>query len=142
MRFMLIVKSNPESEAGQMPSQRFLEEMGKFNEEMVRAGILLAGEGLMPSSEGARVKLSGSKRTVVDGRFSESKELVAGFWLIQVHSLEEAIERTKRCPDPDGDGAEIEVRRVSELEDFADALTPELRAQEERLRSELEQQTR
>lgn len=137
MRFMVIVKANAASEAGEMPSERLLTEMGKFNEELVKAGVLLAGEGLHPSSRGTRVRFSGSKREVVDGPFSETKELVAGFWLIQVKSKEEAIEWVKRIPNPDGDDSEVEIRQVFESEDFGEAFTPELRAQEERLRAEV-----
>jgi hypothetical protein len=137
MRFMLIVKADANSEAGVMPSQELLTEMGKYNEELVKAGVLLAGEGLHPSSKGARVKFSGSKRTVVDGPFPEAKELVAGFWLIEVKSKEEAIEWVKRCPNPTGGESEIEIRQVFEAEDFGAEFTPELRQQEERLRAEV-----
>ena len=137
MRFMVIIKADERSEAGEMPSERLLTEMGKYNEQLVKAGVLLAGEGLHPSSRGARVKLSGSKRTVVDGPFSETKELVAGFWLIQVSSKEEAIEWAKRIPNPDGADAEVEVRQVFEAEDFGAEFTPELREQERRLRTEI-----
>ena len=137
MRFMVIVKANAASEAGEMPSERLLTEMGKYNEELVKAGVLLAGEGLHPSFRGTRVRFSGSKREVVDGPFSETKELVAGFWLIQVKSKEEAIEWVKRIPNPDGDDSEVEIRQVFESEDFGEAFTPELRAQEERLRAEV-----
>jgi len=137
MRFMVIIKADPSFEAGEMPSERFLTEMGKYNEELVRAGVLLAGEGLHPSSKGARVRFSGSKRTVVDGPFTETKELVAGFWLIQVTSKEEAIEWAKRIPNPDGVDAEIEIRQVFEPEDFGAEFTPELREQERRLRAEV-----
>jgi hypothetical protein len=137
MRFMLIVKADANSEAGVMPSQELLTEMGKYNEELVKAGVLLAGEGLHPSSKGARVKFSGSKRTVVDGPFPETKELVAGFWLIEVKSKEEAIEWVKRCPNPMDSESEIEIRQVFEAEDFGAELTPELRQQEERLRAEV-----
>jgi hypothetical protein len=136
MRFMLMIKANRDSEAGVMPSEQLLTEMGKFNEEMARAGIMLAGEGLHPSSKGARVKFSGSKRTVVDGPFAETKELVAGFWLIEVKSKEEAIEWVKRVPNPTGEEGEIEIRQVFETEDFGDAATPEIRAQEQRLREQ------
>ena len=135
MRFMLIVKADANSEAGVMPSQELLTEMGKYNEELVKAGVLLAGEGLHPSSKGARVKFSGAKRTVVDGPFPETKELVAGFWLIEVKSKEEAIEWVKRCPNPMEGESEIEIRQVFEAEDFGAELTPELREQEERLRA-------
>ena len=137
MRFMVIIKADERSEAGEMPSERLLTEMGKYNEQLVKAGVLLAGEGLHPSSRGARVKLSGSKRTVVDGPFSETKELVAGFWLIQVSSKDEAIEWAKRIPNPDGADAEVEVRQVFEAEDFGAEFTPELREQERRLRTEI-----
>ncbi|MGH8075890.1 MAG: YciI family protein [Lysobacter sp.] len=137
MRFMVMIKANNDTEAGVMPSQELLTEMGKYNEELVKAGVLLAGEGLQPSSKGARVRFSGAKRTVIDGPFSETKELVAGFWLIQVKSLEEAIEWVKRCPNPTGDESEIEIRQVFEAEDFGAEFTPELRAQEERLRAQV-----
>ena len=134
MRFMILVKADKNSEAGVMPSTKLLAEMGKFNEELVKAGILLAGEGLQPSSKGARVKFSGTKRIVTDGPFAESKELVAGFWLWQVKSKAEAIEWVKRCPMEAG--AEIEIRQVFEIEDFGEAATPEIRAREERLRAQ------
>lgn len=137
MRFMLIIKATPESEAGKMPSTELLEAMGKFNEELVNAGVLLAGEGLHPSSRGARVHFSGNKRTVIDGPFSETKELIAGFWLIQVKSLDEAIEWVKRCPNPMESDSDIEIRRVFEMEDFGAELTPELREQEERVAGKL-----
>ena len=133
MRFMVIVKADKDSEAGVLPSQELLTEMGKYNEELVKAGVLLAGEGLHASSKGARVRFSGSKRTVVDGPFTESKELIAGFWLIQVKSKDEAIEWAKRIPF---EGGEVEIRQVFEAEDFGPALTPELREQEERLRAQ------
>ncbi|HYD53582.1 MAG TPA: YciI family protein [Gemmatimonadaceae bacterium] len=136
MRFMLIVKATPDSEAGILPSTEELEAMGKFNEELVRAGVLLAGEGLHPSSRGARVRFVGAERQVVDGPFAETKELIAGFWLVQVKSREEAIEWVKRCPNPMRGESEIEIRQVFEAEDFGEALTPELRAQEDRLRAE------
>jgi hypothetical protein len=135
MRFMIIVKASPESEAGKMPSEKLLTEMGKFNEELVKAGVMLAGEGLHPSSKGVRVQFSGDKRTVVDGPFAETKELIAGFWLIQVKSKEEAIEWVKRCPNPMESDSEIEIRQVFEAEDFGAEFTPELRAQEEQLRA-------
>jgi hypothetical protein len=139
MRFMVIVKATAKSEAGEMPSERMLTEMGKFNEELVKAGVLLAGEGLHPSSKGARIRFEGDKRTVIDGPFAETKELIAGFWLIQVNSKEEAIEWMKRVPNPaDGEDGEIEIRQVFEAEDFGDALTPELREQEARLRMQSE----
>ena len=137
MRFMVIVPASKESEAGVLPSGEALVKMGKFNEELVKAGVMLAGEGLHPSSKGARVKFSGEKRTVIDGPFAESKELIAGFWLIQVKSLDEAIEWVKRVPNPTGEEGEIEIRQVFEAEDFGDALTPELREQEERLREQV-----
>jgi hypothetical protein len=141
MRFMVFVKATKESEAGVMPSKQLLTEMGKYNEELVKAGIMLAGEGLHPSSKGVRLRFSGSKRTVIDGPFAETKELVAGFWIWQVKSREEAIEWMKRCPNPTGTGAEteIELRQVFEMDDFLAQFTPELRAQEERLRAETEQ---
>ena len=135
MRFMVMVKASAESEAGVMPSEQLLTEMGKFNEELVKAGVMLAGEGLQPSSKGARVRFSGSERTVIDGPFAETRELVAGFWLLQVKSKEEAIEWIKRCPNPMPGESEIEIRQVFEAEDFGAEFTPELRAQEERLRA-------
>ena len=135
MRFMIIVKANQDSEAGILPSEELLTEMGKFNEELAKAGVLLAAEGLHPSAKGARVKFSGNKPLVIDGPFIETKELIAGFWLWQVKSKEEAIEWVKRCPM--GDGAEIEIRQVFEAEDFGPEFTPELRAQEERIREQL-----
>ena len=136
MRFMVVVKATKNSEAGVMPSEGLLAAMGKFNEELVKAGVMLAGEGLHPSSKGARVKFSNGKRTVIDGPFAETKELIAGFWLWQCKSKEEAIEWVKRCPDPmPGEEAEIEIRQVFEAEDFGAEFTPELRAQEERLRA-------
>jgi hypothetical protein len=137
MRFMVMVKANKDSEAGVMPSEQLLTEMGKYNEELAKAGVLLAGEGLHPSSKGARVKFSGSKRTVIDGPFTETKELVAGFWLWQVKSKEEAIEWVKRCPNPMEGESEIEIRQVFEAEDFGAEFTPELREQEERLRAQM-----
>jgi hypothetical protein len=137
MRFMVIIKANAQSEAGEMPSERLLTEMGKYNEELVKAGVLLAGEGLHPSSKGARVRFSGSKRTVVDGPFAETEQLVAGFWLIQVNSREEAIEWAKRIPNPDGGDSEVEIRQVFEADDFGPELTPELREQENRLRAQV-----
>jgi hypothetical protein len=135
---MILVKATKDSEAGVMPSEQLLTEMGKFNEELVKAGVMLAGEGLHPSSKGARVRFSGSKRTVIDGPFTETKELVAGFWLWQVKSKEEAIEWVKRCPNPMPGESEIEIRQIFEAEDFGAALTPELREQEERLRAKLQ----
>jgi len=137
MRFMVMVKATKESEAGAPPSLRIMEEMGKFNEELMKAGVMLAGEGLQPSSKGARVKFSGTKRTVTDGPFAEAKELVAGFWLWEVKSKEEALEWVKRCPNPFDTDSEIEIRQVYEMDDFGAELTPELRAQEESLRSRL-----
>jgi hypothetical protein len=134
---MVIIKANAQSEAGEMPSERLLTEMGKYNEELVKAGVLLAGEGLHPSSKGARVRFSGSKRTVVDGPFAETEQLVAGFWLIQVNSREEAIEWVKRIPNPDGGDSEVEIRQVFEADDFGPELTPELREQENRLRAQV-----
>ena len=135
MRYMMIVKANSQSEAGVLPTQQELADMGKYNEELVKAGVMLAGEGLQPSSKGVRVEYSGAKRTVVDGPFSETKELIAGFWLIQVKSKEEAIEWAKRVPFTEG---EVELRQVFEAEDFGAEFTPELREQEERLRAQLE----
>jgi len=137
MRFMVMVKADKNSEAGVMPSEQLLADMGKYNEELVRAGVLLAGEGLQPSSKGARVRFSGSKRTVIDGPFAETKDLVAGFWLLQVKSKDEAIEWVKRCPNPMPGESEIEIRQVFEAEDFGAEFTPELRQQEERLRAEI-----
>ncbi|HEX9941351.1 MAG TPA: YciI family protein [Thermoanaerobaculia bacterium] len=134
MRFMVIVKADKNTEAGVLPSEELLAAMGKYNEELVNAGIMLAGEGLQPSSKGARVKFSGAKRTVIDGPFAETKELVAGFWIWQVKSLEEAIEWAKRCPNPTGEEGELEIRQIFEAEDFGDEFTPELREQEERIR--------
>jgi len=137
MRFMIMVKATKDSEAGVMPSEKLLAEMGKFNEELVKAGVMLAGEGLQPSSKGARVRFSGAKRSVIDGPFAETKELVAGFWMWQVKSKAEAIEWVKRCPNPMPGDSEIEIRQVFEAADFGEEFTPELRAQEERLRSKL-----
>jgi hypothetical protein len=134
---MVIVKANKDSEAGVLPKQALLAEMGKFNEELVRAGVLLAGEGLQASSKGKRVRFSGEKRTVTDGPFTETKELIAGFWLWQVRSMEEAVEWVKRCPCPHEGGGEIEIRQVFEAEDFGPELTPELRKQEERQRAQV-----
>jgi hypothetical protein len=135
---MVIVKASPESEAGKMPSTELLAAMGKFNEELVAAGVMLAGEGLHPSSKGKRVRFSGAQRSVVDGPFAETKELIAGYWLWQVKSMEEAVEWVKRCPNPMEGDSDIEIRPVFEAEDFGAELTPELRAQEERLRTQLE----
>ena len=134
MRFMVIVKANKDSEAGMLPTEKELTAMGKFNEELVKAGLMLAGEGLQPSSKGARIKFNGSKRTVTDGPFTETKELVAGFWLLQVKSKEEVIEWIKRAPFMRNE--EVEIRQVFEAEDFGDALTPEIREAEERMRKE------
>jgi hypothetical protein len=136
MRFMILLKADKNTEAGVLPDQKLLTEMGAFNEELVKAGIMLDGEGLQPSSKGARVKFSGDKRTVIDGPFSEAKELVAGFWIWRVKSKAEAIEWVKRCPMPAGADTEIEIRQVFDAEDFGPAFTPELRAQEDRLRAE------
>jgi hypothetical protein len=135
---MVIVKATPESEAGQLPSTELLEAMGKFNEELAKAGIMLAGEGLQPSSKGARVRFKGADRSVVDGPFAETKELIAGFWLWEVRSMEEAIEWVKRCPNPMEGQSEIEIRQVFEADDFGDNLTPELRAAEELLRAQID----
>ena len=138
MRFMILLKANQDTEAGVMPSVELLTAMGKYNDELVKAGVLLAGEGLQASSKGARVKFTGSKRTVIDGPFTETKELVAGFWIFQVKSREEAIEWVKRSPNPfPGSESEIEIRQVFEAEDFGAQFTPELREQEERLRAQL-----
>ena len=135
---MIVVKATKDSEAGVLPDEKLLSDMGKFNEELVKAGVLLAGEGLHPSSKGARVRFSGSTRTVIDGPFAETKELIAGFWLWQVKSKEEAIERVKRCPNPfPGTESEIEIRQVFEAEDFGPEFTPELREQEERQRAQI-----
>ena len=141
MRVMVIIKATANSEAGVMPGEELLTAMGRYNEELVRAGIMLAGEGLHPSSKGKRVRFSGGQKTVVDGPFSETKELIAGFWLWQVTSMEEAVEWVRRCPDPmPGEEAEIEIRPVFEADDFGDEFTPELREQEDHLRAELERQ--
>jgi len=137
MKFVIFVKATKDSEAGVMPTEKMLADMGKYNDELVKAGVMLAGEGLHPSSKGARVKFSGTNRTVVDGPFAETKELVAGFWIWQVKSREEAIEWVKRCPNPMIGDSEIEIRQVFEAEDFGDSFTPELRAQEERLRKKI-----
>ncbi len=137
MRVMVMVKASKQSEAGAMPSEQLLTDMGRFNEELVNAGIMLAGEGLHPSSKGVRVAFSGSKRTVVDGPFAETKELVAGFWLWQVRSMDEAIEWVRRCPNPMPGDSEIEIRPVFEAEDFGAEFTPELREQEQRLREQV-----
>ena len=137
MKFMILLKADRNTEAGKMPDEKLLAEMGKYNEELVKAGVMLAGEGLQPSSRGARVKFSGGTRTVVDGPFSETKELIAGFWMFRCASKEEAIEWVKRCPNPLEGEAEIEIRQVFEADDFGEAFTPELREQEERLRAEM-----
>ena len=135
---MVIVKASKDSEAGVLPSKELLTEMGKFNEELIKAGVMLAGEGLQASSKGARVKFSGKNRTVIDGPFAETKELVAGFWIWKCKSLQEAIEWVKRCPNPHNDGGEIEIRQIFEAEDFGENFTPELREQEGRLAAEME----
>lgn len=136
MRVMVIIKATKDSEAGVMPSEKLLTEMGNFNEELVKAGVMLAGEGLHPSSKGARVRFSGGKRIVTDGPFAETKELIAGYWVWQVKSMEEAIEWVKRCPNPHNEDGEIEIRQVFEMDDFGPEFTPELREQEERLRAQ------
>jgi len=144
MRVMVIIKATPTSEAGTLPTEKMekmLSEMGKFNEELVKAGVMLAGDGLQPSSKGKRVRLSGGKRTVIDGPFAETKELIAGFWIWQVKSMDEALAWVRRCPDPmPGEDAEIELRPIFGPDDFGAELTPELRANEERLRAEIERQ--
>ena len=141
MRFMVIIKADARSEAGIMPSQQLLAEMGKYNEELVKAGIMLAGDGLHPSRSGKRIRFSAGKRTVVDGPFTETKELIAGYWIWQVRSMDEAVEWARRCPDPmPGEDAELEIRPIFEAEDFGEQFTPELRAQEERIRKEMERQ--
>lgn len=137
MRFMAIVKATKASETGEMPSEEQLTAMGNFNQEMVRAGVMLAGERLHPSSTGARVRFSGDRREAIDGPFAETRELIAGFWLLQVRSLDEAVEWIKRSPNPFGSDSEIEIRRVFEAEDFGTGFTPEARAQEDRLRAEI-----
>jgi len=139
MRFMIIIKATKDSEAGVMPSQQLLSEMGTFNEELVQAGVMLAGDGLHPSTKGARVRFSGTRRTVIDGPFAETKELIAGYWLWQCGSKEEAIEWVKRCPNPMPGESEIEIRQVFEAEDFGAEFTPELREQEDRLRAQMAQ---
>src|SRR5262245_12002192 len=137
MRVMVIVKASKTSESGALPDEKILNEMGKFNDELVKAGVMLAGEGLQASSKGKRVRFSGAKRTVIDGPFAETKELIAGFWLWQVKSLEEAVEWVKRCPNPHQEESDIEIRQVFETEDFAEVMTPEMRAKEDRLRAQL-----
>ena len=139
MRVMVIVKADKNTEAGIMPSEQLLREMGNYNEELVKAGIMLAGEGLHPSSKGARIKFSGTNRTVIDGPFAETKELIAGYWMWRVKSMQEAIEWGKRCPNPTGDESVLELRPVFEAEDFGEEFTPELREQEERLRAKAEE---
>ena len=136
MRVIVMVKASPESEAGEMPTTEMFEAMGQFNEELVKAGVMLAGEGLHPSSRGKRIRFSGTERSVIDGPFAETKELVAGFWLWQVKSMDEAVEWARRCPNPMKDGGELEIRPVFEADDFGEAFTPELREQEERLRAQ------
>ncbi len=140
MRVMVVIMANRESEAGVMPSEKLLAGMNDYNEELVKAGMMLAGEGLHPSSKGARVRFSKGKLSVIDGPFAETKELIAGFWIWKVKSLQEAIDWAKRCPNPDGMESEIEIRPVFEAEDFGAEFTPELRAKEERLRSQIEKQ--
>ena len=140
MRVMVIVKATKDSEAGVMPSEQLLADMGKYNEELVKAGIMTAGEGLHPSSKGARIRFSGPKRTVIDGPFAETKELIAGFWLWKVKSMQEAIEWAKRCPNPMPGDSDLEIRPVFEAEDFGAEFTPELREQEDRLHKEMEKQ--
>ena len=138
MRFMIIVKATKDSEAGVMPSEELLTAMGKYNEELANAGVMVAGEGLHPSSNGARVRFSGDQRTVIDGPFAETKELIAGFWIFNVKSKEEAIEWVKKCPNPMPGESEIEIRQIFEAEDFGAEFTPELREQEERIRQQIE----
>lgn len=141
MRFMVIVKASPESEAGQMPSEELLAAMGAYNEELLKAGVMLAGEGLHPSAKGVRVQFSGKNRSVVEGPFAQTRELIAGFWIFQVQSLQEAIDWVKRCPNPMISDSEIEIRQIFEAEDFGESFTPELREQEERLRAQLPNQS-
>jgi hypothetical protein len=136
MKFMVLVKANKDTEAGVMPSTELLEAMGNYNEELVKAGIMKAGEGLHPTSKGARIRFSGKDRTVIDGPFTESKELIAGYWLWEAGSLQEAIEWAKKCPNPTGEDSELEIRQVFDADDFGEAFTPELREQEERLRTQ------
>ena len=138
MRVMAIVKATQDSEAGQMPSEELLAAMGKFNEELAEAGVMVGGEGLHPSSKGARVQFGGGERTVTDGPFAETKELIAGYWILQVDSFEEAVEWIKKCPDPHDEGGEIDIRQIFEAEDFGEELTPELREQEDRVREKAE----
>jgi hypothetical protein len=139
MRFMILIKADKSTESGALPDEKLLTEMGRFNEELVNAGVMLAGEGLHPSSRGARVRFSGDKRTVIDGPFAETKELIAGFWIWRVKSKEEAIEWVKRCPNPTKGESEIEIRQVFEAEDFGAEFTPELREQEDRLRARVDE---
>jgi hypothetical protein len=139
---MVIVKASKETEAGVLPSEQMLAEMGKYNEELVKAGVMQSGEGLQASSKGARVRFSGKKRTVIDGPFAETKELIAGFWIWQVESLAEAIDWAKKCPNPTGEESQLEIRQIFEAEDFGESFTPELRAQEDRLRAELEKKAK
>jgi hypothetical protein len=141
MRVMVMVKANEDSEAGAPPDPQMLEEMGRYNEELVKAGIMLEGEGLLPSSAGVRIQFSGDQRSVVDGPFAESKELIAGYWIWQVRDMDEATEWAKRCPNPTGAESVLELRQVARLEDFGEAVTPEVRERDERLRSELEGQS-
>jgi hypothetical protein len=141
MRVMVLVKANEDTEAGAPPDTEMLNEMGKYNEELVKAGIMLVGEGLLPSSKGARIEFSGDERRVVDGPFAETKELVAGYWVWQVRDLDEAIEWAKRCPNPTGEESVLELRPVGELDDFGDSVTPEVRERDERLRSQLEERS-
>ncbi|WP_438015187.1 YciI family protein [Sorangium sp. So ce315] len=142
MRFMILIKATKDSEAGVMPSEQLLTEMGNFNEELVKAGIMVAGDGLHPSAKGARVRFSGDKRTVIDGPFAETKELIAGYWIWEVKSKEEAIAWVKRCPNPMLEDSEVEIRQVFTADDFGPALTPELREQEDRLRAQTEERLR
>jgi hypothetical protein len=141
MRVMVIVKANEETEAGAPPDTEMLDAMGKYNEELVKAGIMLEGEGLLPSSKGARILFSGDQRSVVDGPFAETKELIAGFWIWEVRDMDEAIEWAKRCPNPTGGESVLELRQVAKLDDFADSVTPDVREREERLRAELEERS-
>jgi len=139
---MVMIKATKDTEAGVMPEEKLLNEMGKYNEELVKAGVMLAGEGLHPSSKGKRVRFSGTKRSVIDGPFTETKELIAGFWLWQVKSMDEAVEWLKRCPNPTGEAADVEIRPVFEAADFGAELTPELREREERLRKQIDKQSK
>jgi hypothetical protein len=141
MRFMVLIKANKDSEAGVMPNEQLLTAMGNYNDELIKAGVMVAGDGLHPSSKGARIKFSGEKRTVIDGPFTEAKELIAGYWIWQVNSKQEAIEWVKRCPNPMGGDSEIEIRQVFEADDFGTEFTPELRAQEERQRAQMAAKT-